>query len=192
MRIDLLKSTILIILIILINSCASKNVLINREIESEKRFVNKDLNNTNFNLLDGSYLNNKDSLYFSLWEQLVLKTKNKEKVINNSTNAIVNIKFINETLLQLTLLIDGKQVKQKIIKGEFINGMFLFKKQKQGLGLIPLIWVYREQYSIIGINADQNLIIGTDTSGAFLIGVIPIMGPPGSGYWEPKIFEKLK
>ena len=146
------------------------------------------LDKSNYKLLNGTYQNNPDSSQISLWQSIVLNTNKKNKVRDNSPEGLVQIKFTNKNKVDLYLLINSKIVDNKSFKGEFINDLFILKKQKQGMGFIPVIWVYREKVAGLGLMQNRDLIIGTDTAGALLVGIIPLMGSPSGGNWEPKIY----
>lgn len=180
------------LLLILLNSCASKKILIDRPSGKMVSQI-KYLTNSNYLKLNGTYENRKDSSGYRLWKDLFLKQKRfkrQNELEDNQYDAVVKIEMIDPKKVKLQLINDGVILDEKICKGKIINGLFIFRKQRQGLGLPPLLWVYRDQATAIGMTYTGDLIVATDNSGALLLGFFPLFGPPSGPSWDPEIFKR--
>lgn len=180
----------LIVLIVIINSCASRRSTINSSSNDKYRSNLTSIDNTNYQLLNGIYENSNASTSFSFWEKSILKIDLNSQT-SYSTDTIVIIKFLSKKKLRLSLIANDKVIYEKRFKGRIISGLFVFNRQIKIQGIPPLFWQYGDQITAIGLYKNKDLIVFVNVAGAFLITIAPMMPSPNSDLRGPSIYERI-
>ncbi len=136
----------------------------------------------NIKMMNGNYnVISKDNSYRTL-EFVLFKTKEKYPLASlRDSTYMLNLDFINNKRLKVTLLQGNEILKTKIRKGKIQGGYFVLNKSFYGTFWL-IINSFGEQTSRIGLLKNNNITVDTFNGGAVFIVIIPFGGSDSELY----------
>ncbi len=142
---------------------------------SDRKGKDISINSTNSQRLNGKYLNKSfDTTSYRrlLWQEIDDKTKYNE----DFEKAIVKVATVNDTQLEMTLLLNDSLVNKIRLKGVYKKGYFNIKRQLDASFKYGPLWTLGDKKMCIGLSKENNLVLLTSSSNTALLILFPIGG----------------
>lgn len=134
------------------------------------------LNSKNFQKLDGKYLN-KISDRTSNYKRFLWQERDDAQLgIPGFEKAIVQIKTLNDTKLEMSLLLNDSLIKMIQLKGVYKNGYFKIKTKPDASFKYGPLWTLSTKKMYVSLTKENNLVLlESNGNTAFLI-LFPVSG----------------
>lgn len=119
----------------------------------------RSLSPNNLALLEGTYINRSNTILpneqIGLWNHLDNKPP---KYYHNRKEMLVALKVLSPRKLQISLILAGDTLQQKVIKGQIKAGAFVARRRFLLLPLIPILFWYTNSQVKLSIVEDKLMI----------------------------------